>query len=137
VYPSHLNISAVNAGETAADVAADLAAHEAAADPHGDRAYADGLVAGIPAAGCTELYGVTPEISGATYSYFLAATNAYTLSVGASVPRYHYSIEVLGSHACTLASGLNLRGTWTPTGTNIVTLVPGTGTVWRVYGRGL
>jgi hypothetical protein len=91
----------------------------------------------IPSAGCTQLAGVTPEISGATYAYFLVATNAYTLSVSASAPRYHYSLEVLGAHAATLASALTLRGTWTPTGTNIVTLVPGTGAVWRVYGRGL
>jgi hypothetical protein len=30
-----------------------------------------------------------------------------------------------------------LRGAWTVTGTNVVAIVPSTGTLWRVYGRGL
>ena len=92
----------------------------------------------IPGAGCTDL-GATngPTITGATVSYGAAPTTAYTLSVSATATRYCYAIEILSTNACTLGTGLNLRGTWTPTGTNIVTLVPCTGTLWRVYGRGL
>lgn len=95
------------------------------------------LSAALPAAGCTQLYGVTPQISGATYTYLLVATNNYTLSVAAGASRKHYSLEVMGAYSCTLSAGMRLRGTWTPTGTNIVSIVPSTGTVYNVYGRGL
>ena len=92
----------------------------------------------IPAAGCTFLGDTNgPVLTGATVSYLAAPTAAYTLSVDAAAPRYCYAVEILATNACTLGSGLTLGGSWTVTGTNIVTLVPSTGTLWRVYGRGL
>jgi len=101
-------------------------------------AAAVAAIPNIPGPGCTDL-GATngPAISGATVAYTAAPTTAYTLSVSASAPRYCYAVEIIATNACTLAAGLNLRGSWTITGTNILTLVPGTGTVWNVYGMGL
>jgi hypothetical protein len=52
VYDSHMNISAVNAGESAADVAADLAAHEA-------ETIEGGAHGGLTAAGIAAAGGVT------------------------------------------------------------------------------
>lgn len=94
---------------------------------------------GLPAAGCTELTGTTPTISGATRNYFLLATDDYTLSMDANVPRAEYTVEIFSEgavHSCTL-SGIDLIGSWTVTGTNVVVVVPSTGTVWHAYGRGL
>jgi hypothetical protein len=92
-----------------------------------------------PTNGCTELTGTTPVVSGVTKNYFLLATNDYTLSVGSYAPRAEYTVEIFSEgavHSCTL-SGIDLIGSWTVTGTNVVVLVPSTGTVWHVYGRGL
>jgi hypothetical protein len=135
VYDSHMHIDAVNAGESAADVAADLATHEAlTTTAHG------GIVASsaIPGPGCTDM-GVTSAatITGSTVSYRVQPATAYTVSVSVAASRYCYALEVVSTNACTLASGLFLQGSWTITGTNVLTLVPCTGTLWRVYGRGL
>jgi hypothetical protein len=92
-------------------------------------------VTGIPGPGCTVLEGVTPTISGATASYLFAPTNAYTLAVSSSAPRYTYNVEVFGTNAVTWAEGISLVGSWTPAATNLVVLSPSTGTVWRAYGR--
>ena len=95
----------------------------------------------LPGPGCTVLDyaadGTNVTITGATYSYFFAPDKAYTLSVAPDAPRYHYSIEIIGDHACTLPAGHRLRGSWTITGTNEVVVAPSTGTVWNVFGRGL
>lgn len=106
-------------------------------------AHADirALIPTLPGPGCTELGyaadGTNVTITGATYSYFFAPDKAYTLSVAPDAPRYHYSIEIIGDHACTLPVGHRLRGKWTITGTNEVVVAPSTGTVWNVFGRGL
>ncbi len=89
----------------------------------------------IPGPGCTLLSGVAPEVSGATVNYLFSPTNAYTLSVSASAPRYNYGVSVMGTNACTLGTGISLVGTWTPSGTNLVVIAPSTGTLWRAYGR--
>lgn len=119
-----------------------------------DRAYADAAIASHntngtahadiraligPTNGCTELTGTTPVVSGVTKNYFLLATNDYSLSVDSSASRAEYTIEIFSEgaiHSCTL-SGIDLIGSWTVTGTNVVVLVPSTGTVWHAYGRGL
>jgi hypothetical protein len=92
----------------------------------------------IPAAGCTDLGAATNiVISGATVSYFAQPTVAYTVSVSTAASRYCYALEVKSTNSYTLAAGLTLMGSHTITGTNIFTLVPHTGTLWRVYARGL
>ena len=116
----------------------DIADHNTDGTAHPDiRA----LIPTLPGPGCTELDyaadGTNVTITGATYSYFLDATQPYTLSVAPDAPRYHYSIEIIGDHACTLPAGHRLRGEWTITGTNEVVVAPSTGTVWNVFGRGL
>jgi len=106
-----------------------------------ENAHADirALIPELPAAGCTELTGTNLVISGETYHYYAAPSAHYTLSVSNAAPRYAYSLEIVGTNgwSCTLLSGLYLRGSWTITGTNVVVVAPGTGTVWNVYGRGL
>jgi hypothetical protein len=119
-----------------------------------DRAYANAAIASHntngtahadiramigPTNGCTKLTGTTPVVSGLTKNYFLLATNDYSLSVDSYAPRAEYTIEIFSEgavHSCTL-SGIDLIGSWTVTGTNVVVLVPSTGTVWHAYGRGL
>jgi hypothetical protein len=141
---------------TLADVAALPTFPALNASNAADRAYADAAIASHntngtahadiramigPTNGCTELAyaadGTNVTITGATYSYFFAPDKAYTLSVAPDAPRYHYSIEIIGDHACTLPVGHRLRGSWTITGTNEVVVAPSTGTVWNVFGRGL
>ncbi len=117
---------------------ADIASHNTDGTAHADiRA----LIPTLPGPGCTELDyaadGTNVTITGATYSYFFAPDKPYTLSVAPDAPRYHYSIEIIGDHACTLPAGHRLRGAWTITGTNEVVVAPSTGTVWNVFGRGL
>ena len=92
----------------------------------------------IPGPGCTDL-GATPTvtITGATVSQRAAPTGVYTVSVAQAASRYVYALEVISTNPCTLAAGLNLQGSWTITGTNILAIVPCTGTLWRVYGRGI
>ena len=108
-----------------------------------ETAHADirALIPTLPGPGCTELGyaadGTNVAITGATYSYFFAPDKAYTLSVAPDAPRYHYSIEIIGDHACTLPADHRLRGEWTITGTNEVVVAPSTGIVWNVFGRGL
>jgi hypothetical protein len=94
-------------------------------------------ITNLPSPGCTTLTGTNFAITGATFAYNSTSTNRSTISVSATAPRYTYSLDILGTNAIDLAAGLQLRGTWTVTGTNVVTLVPYTGTVWNVYGRGL
>jgi hypothetical protein len=87
--------------------------------------------------GCTDLgVGTNLVITGATYSYIAAPTNAYVITVSNTAPRATYDIEILGASSYTLDTGLLLRGAWTPTATNLVVIAPNTGTVWRVYGAG-
>jgi len=115
---------------------ADIARHNTDGSAHADiRA----LIPELPAAGCTKLTGTNLVISGETYHYYAAPSAHYTLSVSNAAPRYAYSLEIVGTNgwSCTLLSGLYLRGSWTPTGTNVVVVAPGTGTVWNVFGRGL
>ena len=102
-------------------------------------AAAGGIVTNsIPGPGCTDL-GATPTvtITGLTVSQRAAPTGVYTVSVAQAASRYTYALEVVSTNPCTLAAGLNLQGSWTITGTNILAIVPCTGTLWRVYGRGL
>jgi hypothetical protein len=94
-------------------------------------------ITNLPSPGCTTLTGTNFTITGETFAYNSTSTNRSTISVSATAPRYTYSLDILGTNAIDLAAGLQLRGTWTVTGTNVVTLVPYTGTVWNVYGRGL
>ena len=86
---------------------------------------------------CTVLATANVVIDGSAFSYNTTQNSPYTLSVSNIAPRLTYSIEIFGSNACTFASNLVLRGSWTPTLTNILVIVPDTGTLWRVYGRGL
>jgi hypothetical protein len=101
-------------------------------------AAAGGVTNSIPGPGCTDL-GETPAvtITGATTSWRAAPTGVYTVSVAQAASRYVYALEVVSTNACTLAAGLNLQGSWTITGTNVLVITPCTGTLWRVYGRGL
>jgi hypothetical protein len=146
-YDSHMQISAVPAGESAADVAADLVDHEAETiegGVHGGLTAAGIAAAGgvvtnsIPGPGCTYL-GTSQDVTltGATTSYRAEPAGVYTVSVAQAASRYTYALEVISTNPCTLAAGLNLQGSWTITGTNILAIVPCTGTLWRVYGRGL
>ena len=115
---------------------ADIASHNINGTAHPDiRA----LIPTLPGPGCTELTGTNLVISGETYHYYAAPSAHYTLSVSNAAPRYAYSLEIVGTNgwSCTLLDGLYLRGAWTLTGTNVVVVAPGTGTVWNVYGRGL
>lgn len=92
----------------------------------------------LPGPGATDLgTGTNLVVTGATVAYYAAPTNAYTIAVDAGAPRYTYALEIMGTNAATMGTGLTLRGEWTPTGTNAVVIVPSTGTVWRVYGRAL
>jgi len=94
--------------------------------------------ANIPGPGCTDLgTGMAVTLTGATTAYMASPTGTVTLAVSASAPRYSYALELYGTNAVAMGSGLTLFGSWTPTGTNIVAVVPSTGTLWRVYGRGL
>jgi hypothetical protein len=92
----------------------------------------------IPGPGCTYL-GTSQAVTltGATTSYRSEPAGVYTVSVAQAASRYTYALEVISTNPCTLAAGLNLQGSWTITGTNILCVVPCTGTLWRVYGRGL
>jgi hypothetical protein len=92
----------------------------------------------IPGPGCTDL-GATPTvtITGLTVSQRAAPTGVYTVSVAQAASRYVYALEVTSTNQYVLASNLYLQGSWSITGTNVLTLVPCTGTLWRVYGRGL
>ena len=92
----------------------------------------------IPGPGCTYL-GTSQDVSltGATTSYRAEPAGVYTVSVAQAASRYTYALEVVSTNPCTLSAGLNLQGSWTITGTNILAIVPCTGTLWRVYGRGL
>jgi hypothetical protein len=92
----------------------------------------------IPGPGCTYL-GTSQDVTltGATTSYRAEPAGVYTVSVAQAASRYTYALEVISTNPCTLAAGLNLQGSWTITGTNILAIVPCTGTLWRVYGRGL
>jgi hypothetical protein len=92
----------------------------------------------IPGPGCTYL-GTSQAVTltGATTSYRAEPAGVYTVSVAQAASRYTYALEVISTNPCTLAAGLNLQGSWTITGTNILCVVPCTGTLWRVYGRGL
>jgi hypothetical protein len=76
-------------------------------------------------------------ITGATVSQRAAPTGVYTVSVAQAASRYVYALEVTSTNQYVLAANLYLQGSWTITGTNVVTLIPCTGTLWRVYGRGL
>lgn len=73
-------------------------------------------------------------VSGDTFAYTAAPTNPYVLGVSATAPRFTYSLSIYSTNACTLTNGVTLVGGWTPTGTNLVVLVP-TGTAWRAYGK--
>jgi hypothetical protein len=96
------------------------------------------LTSAIPGPGCTDLgSGAAVTLSGSTVSYTANPATAYTVAVTAAAPRYVYALQIVSTNACTLASGLSLQGSWTITGTNILAIVPCTGNVWRVYGRGL
>jgi hypothetical protein len=102
-------------------------------------AAAGGLVTNsIPGPGCTYL-GTSQAVTftGATTSYRAEPAGVYTVSVAQAASRYTYALEIISTNPCTLAAGLNLQGSWTITGTNILCVVPCTGTLWRVYGRGL
>jgi hypothetical protein len=102
-------------------------------------AAAGGIVTNsIPGPGCTYL-GTSQAVTltGATTSYRAEPAGVYTVSVSQAASRYTYALEVISTNPCTLAAGLNLQGSWTITGTNILAIVPCTGTLWRVYGRGL
>jgi len=92
----------------------------------------------IPGHGCTYL-GTSQAVTltGATTSYRAEPAGVYTVSVAQAASRYTYALEIVSTNPCTLAAGLNLQGSWTITGTNILAIVPCTGTLWRVYGRGL
>jgi hypothetical protein len=92
----------------------------------------------IPGPGCTYL-GTSQAVTltGATTSYRSEPAGVYTVSVAQAASRYTYALEVVSTNPCTLAAGLNLQGSWTITGTNILAIVPCTGTLWRVYGRGI
>jgi hypothetical protein len=92
----------------------------------------------IPGPGCTYL-GTSQAVTltGATTSYRAEPAGVYTVSVAQAASRYTYALEVISTNPCTLAAGLNLQGSWTITGTNILAIAPCTGTLWRVYGRGL
>jgi hypothetical protein len=102
-------------------------------------AAAGGVVTNaIPGPGCTYL-GTSQAVTltGATTSYRSEPAGVYTVSVAQAASRYTYALEVISTNPCTLAAGLNLQGSWTITGTNILAIVPCTGTLWRVYGRGI
>jgi hypothetical protein len=102
-------------------------------------AAAGGLVTNsISGPGCTYL-GTSQAVTltGATTSYRAEPAGVYTVSVAQAASRYTYALEIVSTNPCTLAAGLNLQGSWTITGTNILAIVPCTGTLWRVYGRGL
>ena len=88
----------------------------------------------IPGPGCTDI-SAGGVVSGATAAHWFSSATNYTLSVSESAPRYTYSIEVLSTNASTFADGIELRGAWTPSGTNLVVIAPSTGTLWRAYGR--
>jgi hypothetical protein len=92
----------------------------------------------IPGPGCTYL-GTSQAVTltGATTSYRAEPAGVYTVSVAQAASRYTYALEIVSTNPCTLAAGLNLQGSWTITGTNILAIVPCTGTLWRVYGRGI
>jgi hypothetical protein len=93
---------------------------------------------GVPGPGCTDLGDTNAvTITGATVSWEAQPTGVYTVSVAAAAARYCYALEVRSTNSCVLAAGISLQGTWTITGTNVLTLVPSTGTLWRAYGRGL
>jgi len=88
----------------------------------------------IPGPGCTDI-SAGGVVAGATAAHWFSSATNYTLSVSESAPRYTYSIEVLSTNAATFAEGIELRGAWTPSGTNLVVIAPSTGTLWRAYGR--
>ena len=91
----------------------------------------------LPSAGCTTLTGTTPEIDGSTLAYFYNSTTNYTLSVSGSASRiWHYSIDIRGTNAAALGANLEYGLAWTPAATNQLVIVPSTGTLWRVFGRG-
>jgi hypothetical protein len=99
---------------------------------------ADPTAHNIPAPGCTDLgQSMAVTITGATTSYMAYPTGTVTLAVSATASRYPFSLELYGTNAVTLAAGLTLYGSWTRAHTNIVALVPSTGSVWRVYARTL
>ena len=114
------------------------AAIAAAMTPAGIAAAGGIVTNSIPGPGCTYL-GTSQAVTltGATTSYRAEPAGVYTVSVAQAASRYTYALEVISTNPCTLAAGLNLQGSWTITGTNILAIVPCTGTLWRVYGRGL
>jgi hypothetical protein len=92
----------------------------------------------IPGPGCTDLgTSVNLVLSGATVAYVANPTGIYTVSVATAASRYCYSLEVASTNSYTLAAGLTLMGSHTIGKTNIFVTLPHTGTVWRVYPKGL
>lgn len=91
----------------------------------------------VPGPGCTDLGGSTNLVlTGTTVNYTAAPTNAYAISMSGA-PASCYSLNITSTNACTLTSGMSLQGSWTITGTNILTIVGCTNSGWRVYGRGI
>lgn len=96
------------------------------------------IISSIPGPGCVDLGTTTAiNISGSNVAYTATPSGVYTIAVSNTAPRYVYSLEVISSSSYTLSAGITLRGTHTITGTNIFTFVPGTGTLWRAFARGL
>jgi hypothetical protein len=99
-------------------------------------AAASAALATIPSAGCTDLSTSTNvTVTGMTVTYAAAPSGPYTIGIATNAPRYAYAIEIAGTNAASFAAGITLRGDWTPSGTNLVVLYPGTGTLYRAAGR--
>ena len=86
---------------------------------------------------CSTLSGTNFTITGSTIAYEATATSAYAIAVSPSAQRFTYSLRVINTQSVAYAAGVALQGAWVQTGTNILVLVPFTGTTWHVYGRGL
>jgi hypothetical protein len=99
-------------------------------------AAASAALAALPQPGCTDLSTSTNvTVTGATVTYAATPSGAYTIGIATNAPRYAYAIEIAGTNAASFATGITLRGDWTPSGTNLVVLYPGTGTLYRAAGR--
>ena len=91
-----------------------------------------------PVGGCTLLNsGTNMAVSGATDNYLCNPTNNYQISVSATAERKSYAMFICTNLTCTFTSGISLWGSWTVTGSNIVSIQPSTGTTWIARGLGV